>query len=182
MEMTLQEVCTAAEISPGYLSQIERDQAIPTLTTLSRIAAALGVSLDFFISRPEPTACVSRAEERAQFSVGGSEILYERLGAGFAGHALSSFITTVPPGYRSEIVTHEGEETLFILSGRLILTLEGEEMELSEGDSAHYRATRLHGWANPGAEAARILWTGTIDLFGRPTAAIWDREAVPVGE
>ena len=171
MKMTLQEVCAAAGISPGYLSQIERDQAIPTITTLARIAAALGVSLDFFISRPGPTACISRVAEREQFSVGGSDILYERLGADFAGHELSSFITTIPPGYRSEIVTHEGEETLFVLSGRLVLTLEGEEMALSEGDSAHYRATRPHGWTNPGAEAARVLWTGTIDLFGRPTGA-----------
>lgn len=181
MRMTLQEVCAAASISPGYLSQIERDQAIPTLTTLSRIAAALGVSLDFFISRPEPTACISRVDEREQFSVGGSDILYERLGAGFAGHELSSFITTVPSGYRSETVTHEGEETLFMLSGRLILSLEGEDMELGPGDSAHYRATRPHGWANPGAEAARILWTGTIDLFGRPTIAAREQEATQVG-
>ena len=179
--MTLQEVCAAAGISPGYLSQIERDQAIPTLTTLSRIAGALGVSLDFFISRPKPTACVSHAEEREHFSVGGSDILYERLGAGFAGHELSSFITTIPPGYRSEVVTHEGEETFFVLSGRLILTLEGEDMELTPGDSAHYRATRPHGWANPGAEAARVLWTGTIDLFGRPTGAAREREMTPVG-
>ena len=168
LNMTLHEVCQSAEISGGYLSQIERDFAVPTITTLSRISSALGVGLDFFIARPKPTDCVTRSDRRQRFALGGSEILYERLGAEFAGHELSSFIMTIPPGYRSERVTHDGEETFFVIKGCLDLALDDDEITLEAGDSAHYKASRVHGWSNPGPEPAQVLWTGTIDLFRDP--------------
>lgn len=172
LDMTLQEVCDAAEISGGYLSQVERDLAVPTITTLSRIAGALGVTLEFFIARPKPTDCVTHSDRRQRFAIGGSEIHYERLGAEFAGHVLSSFIMTIPPGYRSERVTHGGEETFFIMDGRLDLALDDHEISLKAGDSAHYKANRLHGWSNPGPVPAHVLWTGTMDLFRDPISSI----------
>lgn len=165
LELTLQDVSDSAGISPGYLSLIERDKAIPTLTTLSRVSRALGVGIDYFIARPQPTDCVTHAEERQQFLVGSTSIRYERLGADFPGSELSSFIMTIEPGYVSEAVTHAGEETLFVLSGTLLLSLEGEAMTLKEGDSAHYDSGRVHGWSNPHDVPVRVLWVGTIDLF-----------------
>jgi transcriptional regulator with XRE-family HTH domain len=163
--LTLQDVADAAGISIGYLSLIERDKAVPTLTTLSAIARALGVAMEFLIARPQPITCISRAKDRPQFVVGTAQLRYERLGATFPGSELSSFIMTLEPGYKSEIVTHAGEETVFVLSGALDLTLESEDLKLTEGDSAHYDAGRPHGWANPTKNAVRVLWTGTIDLF-----------------
>jgi transcriptional regulator with XRE-family HTH domain len=167
MELTLQDVADEAGISTGYLSLVERDKAVPTLTTLGKIAGALGVGLDHFVARPQPTDCVTSAATRRQFQVAGSDIRYERLGADFPGRELCSFIMTIGPGYASEPVRHAGEESIFVLSGRLRLTLDGEAMALAAGDSAHYDAGRLHAWANPGDAPVRVLWTGTIDLFGR---------------
>jgi transcriptional regulator with XRE-family HTH domain len=164
--LTLQEVADAAGISPGYQSLVERDKAVPTLTTLARIARALGVRIDHFVARPQPTDCISRGEGRAQFLVGAGTIRYERLGAEFPGHELSSFVMTLRPGYAAEEVTHAGEEAIYILAGALQLTLDGETFVLEEGDSAHYDAARRHSWGNPFPEPVRILWTGTIDLFG----------------
>lgn len=83
---------------------------------------------------------------------------------------MSSFIMTQEPGYRSKVVTHEGEETLFMLTGDLELTLDGAQFELGEGDSAQYDAARPHGWANISDQTTRVLWTGTIDLFERGPA------------
>jgi transcriptional regulator with XRE-family HTH domain len=164
--LVLQDVADTAGISPGYLSLVERDKAVPTLTTLSRIATALGVGIDHFIARPQPTDCITRADRRERFLVGPGSMRYERLGADFAGHGLSSFVMTLEPGHAGEEVTHAGEEAVYILSGALQLRLDGETFVLEEGDSAHYDAARRHAWANPFAEPVRILWTGTIDLFG----------------
>jgi transcriptional regulator with XRE-family HTH domain len=166
LELTLQEVSEAAGISTGYLSLIERDKATPTLTTLARIAAALGVGIDAFVGKPQPADCITRQDERPQFLLGSRLVRYERLGAVFPGSELSCFIMTIDPSYRSELTGHGGEETFYILSGKLEFTLDGQRMELSAGDSAHYDSTREHAWANPFDETARVLWTGTIDLFG----------------
>ncbi|MCC1493140.1 helix-turn-helix domain-containing protein [Cognatishimia sp. F0-27] len=169
LALTLQEVSDAAGISTGYLSLIERDKATPTMTTLARIARALHVGIDYFVARPLPTDCVSRAAERGTFVLGAAQIHYERLGAVFPGATLNSFLMSIAPDYRSEVVTHAGEETIFVVSGTLVLMLDGEELTLETGDSAHYDASRPHGWANETGAVARVLWTGTLDLFAEST-------------
>src|SRR5690606_31858863 len=94
-----------------------------------------------------------------------SSVIYERLGADFPGNLLSSFIMTVPPGYRSETVAHEGEEILYVLEGSITQRLDGDEMVMSAGDSLHFRGNRPHSWANHTDQPARLLWTGTLALF-----------------
>lgn len=164
-QLTLMELGEAAEVSVGYLSQVERDHATPSLATLAQIARALGVSIDYFVSTPAPHNALTRAGERNRFSIDGSSIIYERLGAEFPGNQLSSFLMTVPPGYRSETVAHEGEEILFVLEGAIMQRLDGEEMLMTAGDSLHFRGNRPHSWSNHTDQPARLLWTGTLALF-----------------
>jgi len=167
--MTLMELGEAAEVSVGYLSQVERDHATPSLGTLAQIARALGVSIDYFVATPAPHNALTRAGERNRFSIDGSSIIYERLGADFPGNQLSSFVMVVPPGYRSETVAHEGEEILYVLDGAITQRLDGEEMVMNAGDSLHFRGNRPHSWSNHTDQPARLLWTGTLALF-RSTA------------
>ena len=164
-QMTLEALGKSAEVSVGYLSQVERDHATPSLGTLAQIARALGVGIDYFVSSPTAQTALTRAGERNRFSVDGSSIVYERLGADFPGNMLSSFVMTVPPGYRSETVAHEGEEILYVLEGAIMQRLDGEEMLMSAGDSLHFRGNRPHSWSNHTDLPARLLWTGTLALF-----------------
>lgn len=173
--MTLMALGEAAAVSVGYLSQVERDHATPSLGTLAQIARALGVSIDYFVSAPATHNALTRAGERNRFSIDGSSIIYERLGADFPGNQLSSFVMTVPPGYRSETVAHEGEEILFVLEGSITQRLDGEEMVMNAGDSLHFRGNRPHSWSNHTDQPARLLWTGTLALFrstARPRQAV----------
>jgi len=45
-------LAVAAQISQGYLSQLERDEREPTLSLAARIARALGLSLDELAAQP----------------------------------------------------------------------------------------------------------------------------------
>ena len=74
LHMTLEEICQAAGISKGYLSQVERDQATPSLGTLAQIARSLDVGMDYFIATPSVENSLTRAEERPKFSVDGSSM------------------------------------------------------------------------------------------------------------
>lgn len=165
LQMTLQELCDAAGISVGYLSQVERDLATPSLGTLAQIARSLDVGVDFFIATPSLEDGLTRAGERNRFSVDGSSIIYERIAADFTGNVLSSFILHVPPGYRSETVSHEGEEILYVLDGSITQRLDDREMVLKPGDSLHFRGNTPHSWSNDTDREARLLWTGTLPMF-----------------
>jgi len=163
--LTLQQLGDASNLSVGYLSQVERDHATPTLGSLAGIARALGVGLDYFVSQPRAQDALTRAGSRPHFSISGSAVSYERLATEFPGSQLSSFILTVPPGYVSETVSHEGEELIYILEGSITQFLDGEAMVMTAGDSLHYRGNTPHGWSNPNEAPARILWTGTLTIF-----------------
>ena len=174
LHLTLQQLADAAGISVGYLSQVERDLATPSLGTLANIARSLDVGVDYFIATPDVGSALSRARDRQSFSVAGSSVVYERIGTDFAGNQLSAFLLTLPPGYRSETVAHEGEEIFYVLEGRLTMRVENEETELEAGDGFHFRGNRPHTWWNTGPVPAKLLWTGTIALF-RPRGQTAER-------
>ncbi|APX15698.1 XRE family transcriptional regulator [Phaeobacter inhibens] len=165
MGLTLQALCDTAGVSVGYLSQVERDNATPTLGTLAQIASALEVGLEYFIATPKPSDALTRATTRTQFSLAGSSITYEALGAQFPGAELSSYILHVPPGYVSEEVSHEGEEMLYVLDGEIDQSLDGQVFRLRVGDSLHYSGLTSHSWSNPTDQPARLLWTGTLSVL-----------------
>ncbi|MGF6158856.1 transcriptional regulator with XRE-family HTH domain [Ensifer sp. KUDG1] len=165
MHMTLQALSDAAGVSVGYLSQIERDLAMPSLGTLAQIAQGLGAELNHFILAPAIDTGLSRAEGRMVFSVGGSPVSYERIGADFAGNQLSSFVITIPPGHRSEVFSHEGEELVYMLEGEILFGLDGDDTMLSPGDGLHFRGIQPHYWWNRTDKPVRLIWTGTLPLF-----------------
>ena len=160
--LTLQELGTDSGVSVGYLSQVERGNATPTLGTLSQIAAALDVGVDYFVATPKAVDSLTRSGQRPLFSVSGSSIAYEQIGADFPGHELTSFILHVPPGYTSEEVSHEGEEMIYILEGAIAQVVDGVEHTMTIGDSLHYLGTSPHSWSNKTSASARVLWVGRM--------------------
>ena len=162
MSMTLHRLGAACGVSAGYLSQVERDLAVPTLGTLAGIAAALDVGIDHFISTSRQADHVTRAASRPKFSLAGNSILYEQIGADCAGHELTSFILNMPPGYQSETVQHEGEELIYVLEGEVSQVVNGQAFLLRPGDSMHYLGQYPHSWSNPSPLPARLLWTGKM--------------------
>jgi len=162
LSLTLQQLSDASGVSVGYLSQVERGLATPSLGTLSQIAVALKVDVSYFIHTPRTQDSLTRADERPRFAVAGSSIEYEKIGADFPGHELSSYIMNVPPGYASEEVVHEGEEVIYILEGEIVQVVDGGEHIMRPGDSLHYLGSRPHSWSNKTDVPARVLWVGRM--------------------
>lgn len=167
--MTLQTLADQAGISVGFLSQVERDKATPSLGTLAGLARALGVEIDWFIATPRASDSITRAGERASFAIADSSLRYERVSTALPGGTLSSLIIDIPVGYASEITAHTGEELIYVLAGTVRQTLGDAAIVLHPGDSLHFMGDTPHSFANLGTVPARLLWTGTSPrLTGRP--------------
>jgi transcriptional regulator with XRE-family HTH domain len=164
--LTLVEVAERTGLSIGFLSQVERDITAPSLSSLALIAAALGVRINDFIREPPPVAVHHGGEEPQLFAIDPSRITYERLSTAFAGHRLNAIRMHVPPGYRSEMTSHAGEEFVFVLSGAIRYLLAERSHDLAAGDSLHFSAGRPHKVENHGRQAAEVLTVVTQDLFG----------------
>jgi transcriptional regulator with XRE-family HTH domain len=164
LDMTLQQLAVSSGVSVGYISQLERGNATPTLGTLSQIASALGVEIDYFLRKPKVADSLTRAGNRPRFSTPGSSIEYEQIGADFPEHELTSFVMNIPPGYESELVKHVGEEIIYILEGEISQVVGDRVYVMSTGDSLHFLGEKPHRWSNKSQATARILWVGRMQF------------------
>ena len=166
--LTLKAVADAAGLSVGFISQIERGIAVPSLSSLVSVSRVLDVNVgDFLTSQPQPdeNQVRTRQANRPVFAVSESSVTYERVSSSFPGHILRSVIMNEPPGHRSEPIAHEGEEMMFVLDGTITIEIDGERTILGTGDSVHFPSTRVHSSWNHSDKPATILWTGTMDVF-----------------
>ena len=53
--LTLQELADRAGLSPAFLSQAERGLTTPSLISILKLAGALEVALEYFVTLPSPT-------------------------------------------------------------------------------------------------------------------------------
>jgi len=169
LKLTLQEVADAAGFSVGFISQIERGITVPSLVSLVSVCRVLKVEIGSFFQQPRVDAPVTRHESRPVYGLGalnGKNVTYERLSASFPGNVLRSTIIHEPPGFRSEPMSHEGEEMFFIVDGELTLELDGEVMILEAGDTAHFPSTRTHATWNHTDKPTTVFHTCTMDVFG----------------
>jgi len=166
LKRTLDDTATAARISKPFLSQVERGLATPSLTSLAGIASALGVTVQYFVDTPSEERSVSRGDQLKFFGFADSANLFARLTNLTGGRQLEAILVKMPPGQkRSEVNTHAGEEFLYVISGKVSLTLEGKTFALKAGDSAHYESTVPHSWANTARTETLVVWVGTPRLF-----------------
>lgn len=166
MKLTMQEVADGAGLSVGFISQIERGLATPSLSSLVSVARVLRTEVSRFLDQPRGESSATRSAQRPIYAVGDNALTYERLSASFPGNVLRSLIIHEPPGHRTEPISHEGEEMFFILDGAITVEVEGARTILEKGDSIHFPSTIVHSSWNHTGRPATILHTCTMDVFG----------------
>ena len=176
--MTLQALAEQAGISVGFLSQVERDKATPSLGTLANLAATLGVDVDFFVATAKPADSVTRQGERPRFALADSSLSYEHISTVLPGSTLSSLIIHIPAGYASEVTAHIGEELIIVLEGTVRQTLNDTGFVLRQGDSLHFMGDTPHAFENVGDGPAKLLWTGTSPRLLGPKPGAKNNHAI----
>jgi transcriptional regulator with XRE-family HTH domain len=166
-------------VSPSLISQIERGQSRPSVSTLFAMAQALDVPVDAFFrdgdeaaGPPETPArteeprepmpagdhrYVVRADQRAAIDIDGG-VRWERLTPTTLDHV--DFLELIY-GPRAEsnptLYRHPGSEMVLVLSGRLDIYLGFERHELGPGDSIDFPSSFPHRYVNPTDETARAV-------------------------
>jgi transcriptional regulator with XRE-family HTH domain len=153
-----------AGLSPSMLSQIESGRLTPSLPTLGKLAAALGVSIgSLFEPAPTGRLHVSRKTDYPVVSFDGSSEKWHVLGAGLFQGKIRAVVSTLGPRSRGvktdKVVIEPGQMKLFyVIEGKVALQYNGERHVLEAGDSAYLDGGTAHGWENVGLKAAKALW------------------------
>lgn len=148
--LTLEELADRAGVSAATLSQLERGQGNPSFATLLRIASGLKVPVPmFFQSDTASEDIVVRAPDRKRLVTGEDEGRhYELLSPDVKG-AIEMLWVELDPGVwtEDEKVSHEGEECLIVLEGRLEAHIGPGDLHLLEaGDSIYVRSEIPHSY------------------------------------
>ncbi|SME93030.1 helix-turn-helix domain-containing protein [Pseudogulbenkiania subflava] len=162
---TLLEVASAAGVSVGFLSQAERNLTGVSISSLANIAKALDVPLSALFEQPAQPAPDSHQGQREAYTIENQPQRYERLSTSFPGSMLNAVKMIMPVGYCSEVVSHEGDEFVYVLTGVACYVVEGQEYRLATGDSLHFDAHRPHSVANAGDGPVELISVGTMRLF-----------------
>lgn len=170
--MTLKALAQAAQCSESLLSRIERNQAMPSLNNLHRLAAALDTNVaQLTLSEAPNVSPVMRQGERplVQFSGGGRKrtgITLERVITPMRGQLLQGDIHVLAPGAHTEqAISHAGEEMGYVIEGAFELRVGEQTYQLHAGDTFYFPSDQPHSYCNPGETATRVLWVNTPATF-----------------
>lgn len=147
------------DLSPNALSQIERGNVSPTVSTLSQLAAALEVPITAFfeVGTARQEVVFIKADQRTRVPL--ARGLMEGLGGELFVGSVEPLYLTLESGGSSgpQAVTHTGHEFVFCLRGVLEYRVEQHYFELRSGDSLLFAAHLRHRWRNPGSVVTNAL-------------------------
>jgi transcriptional regulator with XRE-family HTH domain len=152
--MGLAQLAEHSGFSPAMLSRLENGRLVPTLPTLTRIALVFGVGLDYFFTDPRKrhVVAISRREERKVFpsdpksdSVAWS---FESLDFRANERKLNGYLAHFHPLLPEKISPHfhPGVELLYLIEGKLEMTIGVETFQLSAGDSIYFDSMQKHSY------------------------------------
>ena len=164
-------------VSASAISQIETGAMQPSVSRLVEIMGALNLPLSLVfderlsLSFPPPYELPAAEEALPAVSVARASqtksldlqqgVVYRRL-APRAIPGTEYFESTYPPGAASgpsgEFLAHAGVETGIVVTGRLTFQFSDGEIELAEGDSICFPASKGHRVVNNTGQVAVATW------------------------
>lgn len=152
--LTLAQVSLASGLNVGYLSQIENEKAVPSLDALVAIAGALDVPVAWLLIEATTAPRVVRAAERPRLEGGPAEATEVDAGT---SRDLCIIEAVVPPGHKTGVHAHHGDEHHVVLSGRWRMTQGDHVVELGPGDYLAWDPSVPHDVEVIGDEPGRML-------------------------
>ncbi len=163
---SLEALATASGVSRSMLSQIEREQANPTLAVTLRIAQAFGMNLSELIEMPGASSSVAviRGEDHAFHYRSDKFCRIRTLSPLNLEKDVEFYEVQLQPGGALRSSAHfEGtREFLTVQKGQVRVESAGDVEVLNPGDSASYRADVPHAIVNLGKSEAVLF---LVDIY-----------------
>lgn len=150
LNLTTADIALACGISEAEYIALESGMVDIPVSLLHRIGKRYNIELStlmfgdeprmnaYFLTRKDKGAAVERTKAYK----------YQSLAAGFMNRMADPFLVTVDPkpdGTEIHLNMHPGQEFNMIVEGRMMLSINGKELILEEGDSIYFDSSLPHG-------------------------------------
>jgi len=163
--MTQEELATRSDLTRGFISQVERDLASPTVENLEMILRALGTDLkDFFSNLENKEKIVFTKEDRIPIYDTPAGVKAELLLTTSEPKNIEPSLVVLEPGCSTDIEKpHEGVELGYVIEGEIELYLNKEVYLVRKEETFFYSANKKHFIKNKSStNTATLIW---IEIF-----------------
>lgn len=157
--ISMRALAAKSGLSANALSMIERGKTSPSVSTLYKLADALGVSITAFFGSQEQASRVIFLKSDQRSHMPFTRGVFEGMGAEQFVGRVQPFILTLESGASSgpSNISHSGHEFVFCLRGKLEYFVDKQFFLLEAGDSLLFESKLRHRWKNPGTTVTTAL-------------------------
>lgn len=162
--LSVRALARMADLSPSFISQLERGKTNATIPSLMRITGALGISTGGLLSDESLVMRPQHHADRHPLTYGGYReyVLSRRPSAHF-----EVFLGVLKPGSAEapeKYASGHSEEFCYVISGKVLCHVGDETYPMEAGDAIEYLSSIPGRIENAGDETAQVLW-----VIGPPT-------------
>ncbi|WP_274949649.1 helix-turn-helix domain-containing protein [Bacteroides cutis] len=161
LELTAEDIARDCDISAEEYRLAETGDYDISVSMLQKIARHYGIALDALMFGEEPKMSsyfLTRAGKETSIERT-KAYKYQSLAAGFMNRTADPFIVTVEPKPDVPIHynSHNGQEFNLVLEGRMLISIDGKDLILNEGDSLYFNSKLPHGMKALDGKTVRFL-------------------------
>ena len=162
--LTQEELADRAELSKGFISQLERDITSPSIATLMDILQCLGTSIgEFFNETPEEQIVFGKTDyfEKHDLELK-NEIKWIIPNA--QKNMMEPILLTLEPGGETYPDNpHEGEEFGYVLQGNISIHIGSKTYKAKKGESFYFVSDKKHYLSSKAG--AVLIWVSSPPSF-----------------
>lgn len=157
--ISMRALAAKSGLSANALSMIERGKTSPSVSTLYKLAEALGIAITSFFGNEttKRQAVFLKQDERTRMSF--TRGVFEALGGEHFMGRVEPFMLTLESGASCgpHDISHSGHEFVYCLRGQLDYFVEKELFHMEAGDTLLFASKLRHRWRNSGSNVTNAL-------------------------
>lgn len=164
--LTQEELADRCELSKGFISQVERELASPSIATLKDMLECLGVTLQSFFSDASNEKIVFAPQDlfEKEDPEEGRRITW--LVPTAQKNSMEPILLELEPSGKSYVLPPlESEEFGYVLKGQITLVVGKSRHTVKKGGSFCLHPSVTHYIENAGQKPAAVLWVSTPPSF-----------------
>ncbi len=155
--LTLEELASQVSMKASYLEELEEGAVLPHVAEIIRLSRNLAVDPSAFMGgQPAKT---SAGKKKKALAVRTDDYAYETLTEEDPDRRLMGFRVTIDSkkNHRRVGYQHEGEEFIYVISGKLRITVAGKARTLKAAGIMRFHSAKKHHLKNPGDEPTALV-------------------------
>lgn len=162
--LTQEELADRAELTKGFISQLENNLTSPSIATLTDILQCLGTDLKNFFDDDEDNQIVFSKDDYFEKEDAELKNMIQWIIPNAQKNLMEPIMITLEEGGMTYPDNpHEGEEFGYVLSGSIIIHLGKKIYKVKKGESFYYEAKYEHYIESK--KGAKVIWVSCPPSF-----------------